>query len=77
MPHLLATPPDPETSQLCLIAARQSTPLADVVTQLASILDVPRPRLLLMRGEVELPVDATVRELGLCIADIIGKSCDR
>lgn len=48
-----------------------------MVTQLASILDVPRPRLLLMREEAELPTDATVQELGLCIADIIGRSCDR
>lgn len=76
MPQLLAPPPEPAPSHLSLIAARQSTRLADVVTQLASILDVPRPRLLLMREEAELPIDATVQELGLCIADIIGGSCD-
>lgn len=53
------------------ISVLSSTPLADVVAQMSSILDVPRPRLLLMREEAELPTDATVRELGLCIADII------
>ncbi|XP_075871474.1 NFATC2-interacting protein [Nelusetta ayraudi] len=53
------------------ISVLSSTPLADVVTQMSSILDVPRPRLLMMREEAELPTDATVRELGLCIADII------
>ncbi|XP_045893832.1 NFATC2-interacting protein-like isoform X2 [Micropterus dolomieu] len=48
-----------------------STALRDVVTQLSVILNVPPPRLLLMRDEVELPTHSTVRELGLGIADII------
>lgn len=59
-----------------LLVCFQSTPLRDVVTQLSVILDVPRPRLLLMREEVELPTDSTVGEHGLGIADIIGESRD-
>uniref|UniRef100_A0A3B4XIV0 NFATC2-interacting protein n=1 Tax=Seriola lalandi dorsalis TaxID=1841481 RepID=A0A3B4XIV0_SERLL len=53
----------------------QSTPLSDVLAQLSVILKVPPPRLLLLREEVELPTDATVSELGLGIADIIGEYC--
>nr|XP_040047507.1 NFATC2-interacting protein [Gasterosteus aculeatus aculeatus] len=48
-----------------------STRLSDVLTQLSIILDVPPPRLLLLREEEELRTDATVGELGLGIADII------
>ncbi|XP_034567748.1 NFATC2-interacting protein [Notolabrus celidotus] len=50
------------------------TPLSDVVRQLSVILNVPPPRLLLMRKDVELPTASTVSELGLSIADII--ECD-
>lgn len=53
------------------ISVLSSTPLSDVVAKMSSILDVPPARLLLMRGEAELPMEATVQELGLCIADII------
>ncbi|XP_023154815.2 NFATC2-interacting protein isoform X1 [Amphiprion ocellaris] len=53
------------------IPVLSSTPLSDVVSQLSLILSVPPPRLLLLREEVELPMDATVSELGLGIADII------
>ncbi|XP_044037481.1 NFATC2-interacting protein [Siniperca chuatsi] len=53
------------------IPVLSSTPLSDVVTQLSAILNVPPPRLLLLREEVELPTDSTVGELGLGIADII------
>lgn len=59
-----------------LLVCFQSTPLRDVVAQLSVILDVPCPRLLLMREEVELPADSTVGEHGLGIADIIGESGD-
>lgn len=45
-----------------------------MLTQLSIILDVPPPRLLLLREEEELRTDATVGELGLGIADIIGGS---
>ncbi|XP_029944741.1 NFATC2-interacting protein isoform X2 [Salarias fasciatus] len=45
--------------------------LSAVVTKLSVILDVPPPRLLLLREDVELDTDATVAELGLGIADII------
>ncbi|XP_030592396.1 NFATC2-interacting protein isoform X1 [Archocentrus centrarchus] len=48
-----------------------STPLSEVVTQLSVILNVPPPRLLLLREEEELPTSFTVSELGLGIADII------
>ncbi|KAL6102377.1 nfatc2ip [Pungitius sinensis] len=48
-----------------------STRLSDVLTQLSIILDVPPPRLLLLREEQELRTDATVGELGLGIADIV------
>ncbi|XP_070779977.1 NFATC2-interacting protein [Enoplosus armatus] len=48
-----------------------STPLSDVVTRMSFILNVPPPRLMLLREEVELPTDSTVSELGLGIADII------
>lgn len=47
-----------------------------MVAQLSVILNVPPPRLLLMREEEELPTDSTVSELGLGIADIIGESRD-
>uniref|UniRef100_A0A672HKM6 NFATC2-interacting protein n=1 Tax=Salarias fasciatus TaxID=181472 RepID=A0A672HKM6_SALFA len=50
--------------------------LSAVVTKLSVILDVPPPRLLLLREDVELDTDATVAELGLGIADIIGESPD-
>ncbi|XP_054463880.1 NFATC2-interacting protein [Anoplopoma fimbria] len=53
------------------IPVLSSTPLSDVVTKLSVLLDVPPPRLLLLREEVELQTDATVGELGLGIADII------
>lgn len=51
----------------------QSTPLSAVLDRLSGTLGVPRHRLLLLREEVELPADATVGELGLGIADIIGQ----
>lgn len=60
------------TAGLCF----QSTPLSYVLAELSVILNVPPPRLLLMREEVELPTDSTVGELGLGIADIIGESHD-
>nr|XP_033501779.1 NFATC2-interacting protein [Epinephelus lanceolatus] len=53
------------------IPVLSSTPLSDVVTQLSVILNVPPPRLLLLREAVELPTDSTVGKLGLGIADII------
>ncbi|XP_018545172.1 NFATC2-interacting protein isoform X2 [Lates calcarifer] len=53
------------------IPVTSSTPLSDVLTQLSVILNVPPPRLLLLREDVELPTDSTVGELGLGIADII------
>lgn len=43
---------------------------------MSATLGVPRQRLLLLREEAELRVDATVGELGLGIADIIGESHD-
>lgn len=43
------------------------------MAQLSVKLKVPPPRLLLMREEVELPVDSTIGDLGLGIADIIGQ----
>lgn len=45
-----------------------------MVTQLSVILNVPPPRLLLLREDEELPTSSTVSELGLGIADIIGES---
>lgn len=60
------------TADLCF----QSTPLSYVLAKLSVMLNVPPPRLLLMREEVELPTDSTVGELGLGIADIIGESRD-
>ncbi|XP_034396147.1 NFATC2-interacting protein isoform X2 [Cyclopterus lumpus] len=53
------------------IPVLSSTPLSDVLAQLSVILDVPPPRLLLLREEEELPSGASVGELGLGIADII------
>ncbi|KAM9346266.1 NFATC2-interacting protein [Symphorus nematophorus] len=53
------------------IPVLSSTPLSDVVSQLSVLLNVPPPRLLLMKEEVELPTDSTVGENGLGIADII------
>ncbi|XP_029015063.1 NFATC2-interacting protein isoform X1 [Betta splendens] len=53
------------------IPVLSSTPLSDVVTQLSVILNVPPPRLMLLREELELPTQSTVSELGLSIADII------
>ncbi|KAL7378420.1 hypothetical protein ABVT39_013431 [Epinephelus coioides] len=53
------------------IPVLSSTPLSEVVTQLSIILNVPPPRLLLLREAVELPTDSTVGKLGLGIADII------
>lgn len=53
------------------IPVLSSTPLKEVVTRMSVILNVPPPRLLLLREEVELPTDSTVGELGLGIADII------
>uniref|UniRef100_A0A3B3ZU59 NFATC2-interacting protein n=1 Tax=Periophthalmus magnuspinnatus TaxID=409849 RepID=A0A3B3ZU59_9GOBI len=53
----------------------QSTPLSAVVEQLSVKLGVPSPRLLLLRQEVELSTEATVGELGLGIADILGNTC--
>ncbi|XP_030264012.1 NFATC2-interacting protein isoform X1 [Sparus aurata] len=53
------------------IPVLSSTPLSYVLSELSVILNVPPPRLLLMREEVELPTDSTVGELGLGIADII------
>lgn len=54
------------------VCSFQSTPLSDVVSRLSVILNVPPPRLLLLREELELQTDATISELGLGIADIIG-----
>lgn len=51
----------------------QSTPLSAVLDRLAVTLGVPRHRLLLLREEAELRADATVGEMGLGIADIIGQ----
>lgn len=48
-----------------------SMSLSAVVTKLSVILNVPPPRLLLLKDDMELPVHATVQELGLGIADII------
>ncbi|XP_056263074.1 NFATC2-interacting protein isoform X3 [Pseudoliparis swirei] len=53
------------------ILVQSSTPLSDVLTQLSVVLAVPPPRLLLLRKEEELPLGATVGELGLGIADIL------
>ncbi|KAG8006588.1 NFATC2-interacting protein, partial [Nibea albiflora] len=58
------------------IPVLSSTPLSDVLTQLSITLNVPPPRLLLLKEEVELPTHSTVSELGLGIADIIGESHD-
>lgn len=52
----------------------QSTRLSEVLGRLAAILEVPPPRLLLLREELELPAGATVGQLGLGIADILGES---
>uniref|UniRef100_A0A096LTA4 Nuclear factor of activated T cells 2 interacting protein n=1 Tax=Poecilia formosa TaxID=48698 RepID=A0A096LTA4_POEFO len=49
-----------------------STRLSEVLGRLAAILEVPPPRLLLLREELELPAGATVGQLGLGIADILG-----
>lgn len=54
----------------------QSTPLNAVLDQMSLTLGVPRQRLLLLREEAELPVDATVGDLDLSITDIIGESRD-
>jgi len=62
---------------VCVFVCLQSTPLSDVLTQLSVVLAVPPPRLLLLRKEEELPLGATVGELGLGIADILGGSRDR
>uniref|UniRef100_A0A096MGP6 Nuclear factor of activated T cells 2 interacting protein n=1 Tax=Poecilia formosa TaxID=48698 RepID=A0A096MGP6_POEFO len=48
-----------------------STRLSEVLGRLAAILEVPPPRLLLLREELELPAGATVGQLGLGIADIL------
>ncbi|XP_054908034.1 NFATC2-interacting protein isoform X2 [Poeciliopsis prolifica] len=48
-----------------------STRLSEVLGRLAAILEVPPPRLLLLRDELELPAGATVAQLGLGIADIL------
>lgn len=48
-----------------------STPLSAVVEQLSVTLGVPSRRLLLLQEEAELSPNATVRALGLGIADII------
>nr|XP_061829350.1 NFATC2-interacting protein [Nerophis lumbriciformis] len=48
-----------------------TTLLKEVASQLSAILDVPCHRLLLLREEAELPGHASVRELGLGIADIL------
>ncbi|KAM4717725.1 NFATC2-interacting protein [Anableps anableps] len=48
-----------------------STRLGDVLGRLSVLLEVPPPRLLLLKEELELPADATVGQLGLGIADII------
>lgn len=45
-----------------------------MLDQLAVTLGVPRQQLLLLSNEAELPADATVGELGLGIADVIGQS---
>lgn len=76
-PPVIPRPQRPRCDVICvLLMCFQSTPLRDVVAQLSVILDVPCPRLLLMREEVELPTDSTVGEHGLGIADIIGESRD-
>ncbi|XP_047199845.1 NFATC2-interacting protein isoform X1 [Hippoglossus stenolepis] len=53
------------------IPVLSSTPLSNVLAQLSAILHVPPPRLLLLREDVELPIDSTVGEIGLGIADIL------
>ncbi|XP_069381623.1 NFATC2-interacting protein [Paralichthys olivaceus] len=53
------------------IPVLSSTPLSNVLAQLAAILQVPPPRLLLLRQDVELPIESTVGEIGLGIADIL------
>nr|XP_057905806.1 NFATC2-interacting protein isoform X2 [Doryrhamphus excisus] len=53
-----------------------TTCVGEVASQLSAILQVPRHRLLLLREEAELPGHASLGELGLGIADILGRSCD-
>lgn len=53
------------------ILVNPSTPLSVVAEQLSVTLGVPPTRLLLLHEEAELRPDATVRALGLGIADII------
>ncbi|XP_037545089.1 NFATC2-interacting protein [Nematolebias whitei] len=53
------------------IPVLSTTRLNCVVKKLSVILNVPPPRLLLLRDDVELSVDSTIGELGLGIADII------
>lgn len=51
----------------------QTAPLSVAVQQLSVKLNVPPSRILLLRKDMELPVDSTANELGLGIADIIGE----
>ncbi|XP_013888147.1 NFATC2-interacting protein [Austrofundulus limnaeus] len=53
------------------IPVQSSTQIHCVVKELSIILEVPPPRLLLLRNDVELPTDCTVGQLGLGITDII------
>ncbi|XP_062264261.1 NFATC2-interacting protein isoform X1 [Platichthys flesus] len=53
------------------IPVLSSTPLSNVLAQLSAVLHVPPPRLLLLREDIELPLDSTVGEIGLGIADIL------
>lgn len=53
------------------ITVQSMTPLSEVVKHLSIILNVPPPRLILLRDDTELSIDASVGELGLSIADIL------
>ncbi|KAM6957179.1 NFATC2-interacting protein [Aplochiton taeniatus] len=53
------------------ILVHTSAPLSQAVDQLSHRLKVPPSRILLLRKDIELPVQATANELELGIADII------
>ncbi|MBN3307654.1 NF2IP protein, partial [Amia calva] len=58
-------------TDLFKIPIQSTSPLSEAVEQLSLKLQVPPSRILLLRKEVELPVDATATKLGLGITDII------